>query len=507
MKLPFINSIVAWAMKKRFHQIELFMKYPVEVQREWLNQLVQSAKNTEWGKKYDYASIRNYDTFAERVPISTFEDFHPYIERLMHGEQNLLWPTEIKWFAKSSGTTAAKSKFIPVTSESLEECHFNTGRDMLSMYCNNYPETKLFTGKSLIMAGSSNVNQFNDKSYYGDLSAILVNNLPFWVDLFSTPDYKTALIENFEEKLNKVTDIVIDENVTSITGVPSWTLVLLHRVLEKTGAENVHEIWPDLELFMHGGVSFTPYRDQYKQLIPSSKMHYMETYNASEGFFAIQDQKESQEMLLMLDYGIFYEFIPLDELGKEQPKAYPIDQVEIGVNYAMVISTNAGLWRYMIGDTVRFTSLYPFRIMITGRTKYFINAFGEEVILENAEAALEAASAATGAAISDYTAGPVFMKTGESGAHEWIIEFEVKPNDIEAFRRVLDEKLKEINSDYEAKRFKNMALVEPKIHVAPQGTFYRWMKSRGKLGGQNKVPRLSNNRDYLDPILELIKKG
>jgi hypothetical protein len=498
---------VAWAMKKRFHQIELFMKYPVEVQREWLNQLVQSAKNTEWGKKYDYASIRNYETFAERVPISTFEDFHPYIERLMHGEQNLLWPSEVKWFAKSSGTTAAKSKFIPVTAESLEECHFNTGRDMLSMYCNNYPETKLFTGKSLIMAGSSNVNQFNDKSYYGDLSAILVNNLPFWVDLFSTPDYKTALIENFEEKLNKVTDIVIDENVTSITGVPSWTLVLLHRVLEKTGAKDIHEIWPDLELFMHGGVSFTPYREQYKQLIPGGKMRYMETYNASEGFFAIQDQKESNEMLLMLDYGIFYEFIPLDELGKEHPKAYPIDQVQVDTNYAMVISTNAGLWRYMIGDTVRFTSLYPFRIMITGRTKYFINAFGEEVILENAETALEAASLATGAAISDYTAGPVFMKTGESGTHEWIIEFEAAPDNMDVFCQVLDEKLKEVNSDYEAKRYKDMALVKPKVHAAPHGTFYNWMKSRGKLGGQNKVPRLSNNRDYLDPILELIRKG
>lgn len=505
MKLPFVHSIVAWAMKKRYHQIELFIKYPVEVQKERLNQLIQQAKDTEWGRTYDLASVSNFQTFAERIPVQDYQSLQPYIDRMMRGEQNVLWPGAVKWFAKSSGTTSSKSKFIPITQESLEECHFKTGRDMLSIYVNNFPETQLFSGKSLIMAGSSSVNPFNDRSYYGDLSAILVNNLPLWVDLLSTPDSKTALIENFEEKMTRVVDIVQRENVTSMTGVPSWTLVLLHRLLETTGKTSLLEIWPNLELFMHGGVSFTPYREPFKALIPGDQMHYMETYNASEGFFAIQDRPHATDMLLMLDYGIFFEFVPLEELGKPFPKTRTIGDVETGVNYALLITTNGGLWRYLIGDTVRFTSTDPHRIVITGRTKFFINAFGEEVIQENAEQALAKACKAHDCSVLEYTAGPVFMEAGKKGAHEWIIEFERAPENANQFAADLDRALQEINSDYEAKRSGNLALETIKLHEAPPGLFYEWMKDRGKLGGQNKVPRLANHRDHLDDLLKRLK--
>ena len=501
MKFPFVHSIVAWAMKKRYHQIELFVKYPIEVQKERLNQLVQQAKDTEWGRTYKLASIQNYREFADCIPVQDYMQLQPFIERMMRGEANVLWPGHVKWFAKSSGTTSAKSKFIPITQDSLEDCHFKTGRDMLSIYVNNFPETQLFSGKSLIMAGSSSVNPFNDQSYYGDLSAILVNNLPVWVDLLSTPDAKTALIENFEEKMVKVMDIVQRENVTSMTGVPSWTMVLLHRLLEKTGKSNLLEIWPNLELFMHGGVSFTPYREQFKAMIPSEQMHYMETYNASEGFFAIQDRPDANDMLLMLDYGIFFEFIPLEEIGKPFPNARTIGDVEVGVNYAILITTNGGLWRYQIGDTVRFTSTQPHRIVITGRTKFFINAFGEEVIQENAEQALAEACKKNDCSVAEYTAGPRFMAAGVKGAHEWVVEFDRAPINPENFANDLDEALQRINSDYEAKRSGNLALERLILHTAPEGFFYNWMKDRGKLGGQNKVPRLSNDRIYLDDLL------
>ena len=503
VKFPIINSVLSWVMKKRFHEIELFMKYPLEVQNEWQMKLVRSARDTEYGKKYDFDSIKHYEDYRRQVPIVDYEDLVPHIDRLRSGEQNILWPTEVKWFAKSSGTTNQRSKFLPVSQESLEECHLNTGKDMLSMYCSQFPETQMFSGKSLMMAGSATVIDPSNNSYYGDLSAIMVKNLPFWADYLSTPDNKTALIENFEEKLNKTVDIAIKENVTSLTGVPSWMLVTCHKVLERTGKSTLREVWPDLELFIHGGVAFTPYKDQFRQLVGGESINFMETYNASEGFFAIKDRLHSDDMLLMLDYGIFYEFLPEKEWNSAEPKAIGLDEVELGVQYAVIISTNAGLWRYKIGDTIQFTSLYPFRIRITGRTKYFINAFGEEVIQDNAEKALAKACEKTGAQVREYTGGPVYMKDGASGAHEWIIEFDKMPKDLSFFTDAFDNTLKVLNTDYEAKRHNNMALQMPIIHVARPGLFFDWMKNRGKLGGQNKVPRLANHRNYLEELIQL----
>ncbi|MBM3402764.1 MAG: GH3 auxin-responsive promoter family protein [Bacteroidetes bacterium] len=502
--MTIVNSIFTWIMKKRMHQIDLFIKYPHDVQDEWFQTLISSAQNTQWGKKYDYSSIYNQDQFKERVPIQNYESLKPYIEKMMNGEQNVLWPSEIKWFAKSSGTTNDRSKFIPVSEEALEECHFKGGKDLLSMYCNNRPDARIFTGKCLVLGGSHQINQFNTDSCYGDLSAVLIKNLPFWAEFYRTPDMSIALMDNFEEKVEKIARVTIDVNVTNIAGVPTWNLVLAKRILEITGKNNLLEIWPNLEFYFHGAVNFNPYREQFKKLIPSDDMYYLETYNASEGFFGIQDQPNSEEMLLMLDYGIYYEFLPMEDLYAENPKTLRLDQVQLNKNYALIISTNAGLWRYMIGDTIKFTSLAPHRIQITGRTKHFINAFGEELIIDNAEKGLAKACLETQAIIRDYTACPIYFKGNEVGGHEWIIEFEQKPDDIERFTDLLDQTLREVNSDYDAKRFKNMALRRPLVHLAPDGTFYQWMKNRGKLGGQHKVPRLANDRTYVDEILKLL---
>jgi hypothetical protein len=491
-------------MKKRIHQIELFMKYPLDVQDEWLHTLIASAENTEWGKLYDYKSILTLQQFKERVPIQNYDTLKPYIERMLQGEQNILWPSEIKWFAKSSGTTSDRSKFIPVSEEALEECHFRGGKDMLSIYCNNRPNAQIFTGKGLVLGGSHQINELCEDIHYGDLSAVLIKNLPVWAEYYRTPDMSIALMDNYEEKMDRMAEATIKENVTSISGVPTWTIVLAKKAMEITGAKNLLEIWPNLEAYFHGAVNFTPYREQFKELIPTSEMYYLETYNASEGFFGIQDQANSEELLLMLDYGIYYEFLPLENVDDENPKTLSLEQVELHKNYAIIISTNGGLWRYMIGDTVSFTSLYPFRIKITGRTKHFINAFGEEVIIDNAENALTRACATTHAKVKDYTACPIYFSGEQAGGHEWIIEFEKQPDDFEQFVDVLDQTLREVNSDYDAKRFKDMALRRPKVHNAPPDTFYNWMKNRGKLGGQHKVPRLANNRDYVDDILKLL---
>lgn len=501
--MELFNSILSWVMKKRIHQIELFMKYPHEVQNELLDGLVKKSSKTEYGKLYGFDSIETYDQFKSNVPIVSYEDLFPYIERLMQGEQNILWPSDVKWFAKSSGTTNARSKFIPVSSEALEDCHYKGGKDLLSIYFNNYPEAKMFSGKGLVIGGSHQINQFdsNSKSYYGDVSAVLLKNLPWWAQIVRTPSLDIALMDEWEEKIDKMVEVTADENVTNISGVPTWMIVLLEKILEKKNAKDILEIWPNLEVFFHGAVSFTPYQDLFQKLIPSKKMRYMETYNASEGFFGIQDQTDSSEMLLMLDYGIFYEFIPFAEIDHDQPTTLSLDQVEVGKNYAVVISTNAGLWRYMIGDTITFTSIDPFRIKISGRTKHFINAFGEELIIENAEMAIAEACKKTNATIHNFTAGPVYFNDGEKGGHEWIIEFIKEPNDLDRFKTLLDENLREVNSDYDAKRYKDIALQEPIIHVVPPKTFYAWMKERGKLGGQHKVPRLSNSREYLDELL------
>jgi len=502
--MTLVNSIFTWIMKKRMHQIELFIKYPHDVQDEWFQNLISTAQHTEWGKMHGYESIFNQEQFKERVPIQTYDSLKPYIEKMLSGEQNVLWPSEIKWFAKSSGTTNDRSKFIPVSEESLEECHFKGGKDLLSMYCNNRPDTRIFTGKCLVLGGSHQINQLNADSCFGDLSAVLIKNLPFWAEFYRTPDMSIALMDNFEEKVEKMAQATIDVNVTNISGVPTWNIVLAKRILEITGKDNLLEVWPNLEFYFHGAVNFNPYREQFKKLIPSNDMYYLETYNASEGFFGIQDQSDSEEMLLMLDYGIYYEFLPMEDLHKENPKTLRLDEVELHKNYALIISTNAGLWRYMIGDTIKFTSLSPHRIQITGRTKHFINAFGEELIIDNAEKGLTKACKDTGAIIRDYTACPIYFHNNEAGGHEWIIEFEKKPDDLERFVDLMDQTLREINSDYDAKRYKDMALGRPLVHLAPDGTFYEWMKGRGKLGGQHKVPRLANDRAYVDEILKLL---
>jgi len=501
--MQFINSLVTWLNFKRLYQIDLFKKFPFEVQRESLFKLIDKAKDTAYGKQYNFSSIKTIEEFQERVPVKNYDGLKPYIERLLKGEQNVLWPSEIKWFAKSSGTTNDKSKFIPVSREALEDCHFRGGKDILAVYTSNYPETGIYSGKGLTLGGSHQINKINNQSFFGDLSAILIENLPFWANFIKTPSQEIALLSEWEEKLDKISTATIKENVTSIAGVPSWTLVLIKYILEKTGKNNLLEVWPNLELFNHGGVSFEPYKEQFKKLIPSEKMNYMETYNASEGFFAIQDYPTRNDMLLMLDYGIFYEFIPIDELEKEHPKALHIGEVEQNKNYAVVISTNGGLWRYLIGDTIVFTSLYPHKIKISGRTKHFINAFGEEIIIENAENALQEACKKTGALIKDYTAAPIFMKDDQKGGHQWLIEFEKEPQNPTQFNELLDLALQKVNSDYEAKRYKDITLDKPVLTIAKKGLFYTWLKNKGKIGGQNKVPRLANNRKYINELIDL----
>ncbi len=504
--MPIIPSIVRLFNSKRIKQIEFFKKHPFEIQQETLFRLLAKASATEWGRQYGYSSITSVTDYRLRVPVWTYEEMIPYFERLCKGELNLLWPGEIKWFAKSSGTTSTKSKFIPMSRESLEDCHFRAAKDILAIYTSNNPGTKIFSGKALTLGGSHRVNQFSNNSLCGDLSAILIENEPFWVELIRTPKKKIALIEDFEQKLDLITKTAINEDVTSFCGVPSWYLTLIKYILACTGKTNLLDVWPNLEVFFHGGISFTPYRELYRQLINGDQMHYMETYNASEGFFGIQDDPSQSDMLLMLDYGIFYEFIPADKADSASAPACSLDEVETGVNYAIVISTNGGLWRYMIGDTITFTDLKPFRFRITGRTRSFINAFGEEVIIDNADKALDSACKATGAIVSEFTAGPVFMDASSRGSHEWLIEFEKEPDDINRFTDFLDETLKSVNSDYEAKRFKDINLVKPVIRTVPKGTFHSWLKSKNKLGGQNKVPRLSNTRDFIEDIYKILEK-
>ncbi len=501
--MPF-NSIFAWVMKKRIHQIDLFRKYPVEVQSELFEKMIHLGAETEWGKKYQYGLIHNYDHFKEKVPLQEYNDLKPYVDRLISGEQQLLWPTETKWFAKSSGTTDNRSKLIPVTKDSLEECHYKGGKDLLALYYENHPNRKLYKGKHLIVGGSAQINHLTADSYFGDLSAIIVKNLPWWAEIRRTPSKDIALMSQWEEKIEKMAQSTIHEDVYILAGVPSWTMVLANKVLEISGKNNLKEVWPNLELFMHGGVSFEPYKAQFERLIPDPKMNYVETYNASEGFFGIQDQINSNELLLMLDYGIFYEFIPMSSFnGVNSVEAVDLAGVELDVNYAIVISTNAGLWRYIVGDTVKFTSKTPYRFKITGRTKSFINVFGEELIVENADKAIARAANKIGTVVREYTVAPVFMDGLENGAHEWLIEFTHVPDDVSRFQLLLDEALRELNSDYDAKRYNNFVLGPPIIKVLKAGTFDNWLKSIGKLGGQHKVPRLSNSREIVEQILHV----
>jgi hypothetical protein len=500
MPIPLFNSIASWFLKQRIHQIELFLKYPNEVQEELLMNLLRASENTIIGKEHDYKSIKSYQTFAERVPVSTYEELEPHIQKIRQGEPSVLWETPIKWFAKSSGTTNAKSKFIPVSNEALDDCHYKGSKDLLCLYLNNNENSEMFLGKSLRLGGSSQIYE-NKNSFFGDLSAILIENMPIWAEFSSTPNNKISLMSDWETKIPAIINEVKNENVTSFAGVPSWMLVLLNKVLEETGKQNLIEVWPNLEVYFHGGVSFDPYRDQYQKILPKNNFKYYEIYNASEGFFAIQDLNNSSDLLLMLDYGIFYEFIPMDSFGTPNQKVIRLADVQLFKNYAIVITTNSGVWRYLIGDTVRFTALSPYRIRVSGRTKHHINVFGEELMVENTDTAIAKTCKSLNCEVKDYTAAPVFMQGKEKGSHEWIIEFKQKPNDILQFQQLLDENIQAVNSDYEAKRHNNMTLNQLTINIARENLFYDWLKANDKLGGQHKIPRLSNQRDYLEQLI------
>ena len=474
-----------------------------EVQRSVLSALVARAEQTRWGREYGYKSVGSYETFAGRVPVCTYEELKGHIDRMRQGEADVLWPGRVQWYAKSSGTTNDKSKFIPVSADGLRDTHYAGGRDAVALYLRNHPKSKIFDGRALILGGSHAPNYNLPHSLVGDLSAILIENINPLVNLLRVPKKSTALLADFEEKRDRIAHEALKKNVTNLSGVPSWMMSVISRVLELSGKETLEQVWPNLEVFFHGGVAFTPYREQYRRIIRSPKMNYMETYNASEGFFGLQSDSDDSSMLLMTDYGVFYEFIPLEEVGKPNPNVVPLWQVECGRNYAIVISTSSGLWRYQIGDTVRFTSTRPYKFVISGRTKCFINAFGEELIVDNAEQGLQQACKATGAVVKEYTAAPVFMDAEGHCRHQWVIEFDTPPANLEAFADTLDQALQNINSDYEAKRFKNLTLQRLEIIPARTGLFDDWLRSRGKLGGQHKVPRLANNRDIIEQVLAL----
>jgi hypothetical protein len=502
--MSIISPAIKGFMKLRLSAIDNFMHNPVDTQQQVYNHLIGSAQFTEYGKKYGFDKINGIADFKNNVPINDYDTLKPYIHRILEGEQNILWPSPISWFAKSSGTTSDKSKFIPISKESLDDNHYKGGKDVLTLYLKQFPESKMMSGKCLTIGGSHQINQLNADSFFGDLSAVMLQNMPLYAQIIRTPDLSIALMDEWEQKIEMMAHTTIQENVTYIAGVPTWTIVLIKRILEISGAKDLHEVWPDLELYIHGGVSFKPYRKQFENFIPYEGMHYYETYNASEGFFAAQDHTDADGMLLFLNHGIFYEFMPMEEYGKEHPRTLTLKEVELHKNYAIIINTNCGLWRYMVGDTIQFTSLNPFRIKVTGRLKHFINAFGEEVIVDNSDQAIEEACQKTGAVVNDYTAAPVYMTGNTNGAHEWIIEFENLPCPIEVFTETMDNALQKINSDYEAKRHKDIALRMPLVHVMPKGGFNRWLKHKGKLGGQHKVPRLSNERHYLEEILPYV---
>ncbi len=502
MKLlsPAISRLARW----RFSSIEIWMENAVAVQHDVWQDLLASGQYTDFGRQYNFSSIQSVEQFKQRVPIQDYDSLKPFIDRMLKGEENVLWNTPVEWFAKSSGTTSDKSKFIPISQESLKENHYRASKDVLSLYYATHPDSDLLTGKSLVIGGSHQVAELNENIHYGDLSAVVMQNTPFWASWIRTPDISIILMDEWEAKIEKLAHSTINENVTSMAGVPTWLIVLLKRILEITGKANIKEVWPSLELYMHGGVSFVPYRAHFEKLI-GSPINYLEMYNASEGFFAAQDDITAEGMLLMCEHGIFYEFMPVEEWDKEAPRTLQLNEVELGKNYALVITTNGGLWRYLIGDTVQFTSLQPFRIKVSGRVKHYMNAFGEEVIIDNSDKAIAEACARTGAAVKDYTAAPVYFSEADNGAHEWLIEFEREPQSLQAFTLELDAALKRCNSDYEAKRYKDIALRLPQVQAVPAQTFERWLRHKGKLGGQHKVPRLSNDRTTLEEIKSFVQ--
>ncbi len=490
----------------RIWRIDNWVNHPVSAQREVLQNLVTSAQYTCFGKKYNFARLFTLKDFKKNVPIHEYDDMRPFIVRMMDGEQNVLWNTPVEWFAKSSGTTSDKSKFIPISDESLQDNHYQANKDVLSNYYKNFPGSDLLTGKALVIGGSHQINKINDDIQYGDLSAVLMQNTPFWGQWLRTPELSIALMDEWENKIEQLAQTTADENVTSLAGVPTWTLILLKRILEIKNASNIKEVWPNLELYINGGVSFVPYREQFEKII-GAPINYLEVYNASEGFFAAQEKPDDDGMTLFTEHGIFYEFMPTEEYGKPSPKTVGLHQVSLNKNYAIIISTTGGLWRYLVGDTVRFTSINPYRLVVTGRLKHYMNAFGEEVIVDNSDKAIAVASQKTGAIVSDYTAAPLYFTDTTNGAHEWLIEFEKEPSSLEAFTLELDAALKDSNSDYEAKRYKNIALRIPLVKMLPRGAFSQWLRSKGKMGGQHKVPRLSNERKFVEEILALQARG
>ncbi|MBK8522538.1 MAG: GH3 auxin-responsive promoter family protein [Chitinophagaceae bacterium] len=499
MKL--LSSAISKLARMRLWRIENWSNHPVAVQREVLQELVTAAQYTEFGRKYNFSKLFSLKEFKKNVPIHEYDDLRPYILRMMDGEENILWNTPVSWFAKSSGTTSDKSKFIPISAESLQDNHFQASKDLLSNYYKNFPSSDLLTGKGLVVGGSHQISKVNEDIQYGDLSAVLMQNSPFWGQWIRTPELSVALLDEWEEKIEKLAQVTAEENVTSLAGVPTWTILLLKRILRIKGKTTIKEVWPNLELYINGGVSFVPYKEQFDKII-GGKINYLEIYNASEGFIAAQVNPDDG-MLLFTEHGIFYEFMPVEEYGNKSPKTVGLNNVIIGKNYALVMSTTGGLWRYLIGDTVQFTSLNPYKIKITGRLKHYMNAFGEEVIVDNSDQAIARAAEKTNAIVNDYTAAPVYFTEDSNGAHEWLVEFEKEPDDFNDFITELDTALKNVNSDYEAKRHKSIALRLPIVHKLTAGTFTEWLRIKGKLGGQHKVPRLSNERNILEEILAL----
>jgi GH3 auxin-responsive promoter len=504
--MKFLSPAISKLARMRLWRIENWSNHPVAVQREVLQDLVTAAQYTDFGRKYNFSKLFSLKEFKKNVPIHEYDDLKPYIHRMMDGEENILWNTPVTWFAKSSGTTSDKSKFIPISQESLQDNHFKASKDLLSNYYKNFPSSDLLTGKGLVVGGSHQISKVNDEIQYGDLSAVLMQNSPFWGQWIRTPELSVALLDEWEEKIEKLAQVTAEENVTSLAGVPTWTILLLKRILEIKGKTTIKEVWPNLELYINGGVSFVPYKEQFDKII-GGKINYLEIYNASEGFIAAQVNPDDEGMLLFTEHGVFYEFMPVEEYGNEEPKTVGLNNVVIGKNYAVVMSTTGGLWRYLIGDTVQFTSLNPYKIKITGRLKHYMNAFGEEVIVDNSDHAIALAAEKTNAIVNDYTAAPVYFTENSNGAHEWLIEFEKEPDDFNNFITELDTALKNINSDYEAKRHKSIALRLPIVHKLAAGTFTEWLRSKGKLGGQHKVPRLSNERNILEEILAIKNSG
>ena len=500
--MKFLSPTISRLARMRFWRVENWSRHPVAVQREVLQELVTAAQHTSFGKKHKFSTLFTLKEFKKMVPIHSYEDMKPYVERMMDGEENILWNTPINWFAKSSGTTSDKSKFIPISDESLQDNHFKASKDVLATYYNNFPGSDLLTGKSLVVGGSHQLNKMNEEIQYGDLSAVLMQNTPFWGQWLRTPELSIALLDEWEDKIEQLAAITAEENVTSLAGVPTWTLLLLKRILAIKGKTTIKEVWPNLELYITGGVSFVPYREQFDKIF-GAKINYLEIYNASEGFFAGQQCPDDDGMLLFTEHGIFYEFMPVDQYGQNNPQTVGLDKVAIGKNYALVISTTGGLWRYLVGDTIQFTSLHPYKIKVTGSLKHYMNAFGEEVIVDNSDNAIAIAAEKTGSIVNDYTAAPVFFSEHANGAHEWLIEFEKKPDNLQQFIIELDSALKNCNSDYEAKRHRDIALRLPIVHILPKGHFTKWLHSKNKVGGQHKVPRLSNERVILEEILSI----